>query len=263
MEVVNFRVGSRLVAFDILDILLTEKFVNDQTSVPTEDTAFLGVKDFMGIPTPIYDLGLAMNKASTSQENKNLVELLYQREKDHEHWLDTLEKSIRTGEEFTLAKNPHQCAFGKWYDSFTTTNEDLSEVLKKFDEPHKKIHSLAERTLNLIQDDKQEEALHIIHLERNSTLANLKRLFETARDQVEVTYKPVTVFTTLDGTNPALGFVVDKVEDSLHVEADQIRPLNEIKQYTGNIDHRVANMINGLLTASKTNSLLLSPKAFS
>ncbi|KMT64198.1 CZB domain-containing protein [Catenovulum maritimum] len=262
MEVVNFRVGNRLVAFNILDILLTEKFTNDQTSVPTDDSAFLGVKDFMGVPTPIYDLSIAMNKTSTKHQNKELVELLHLREKDHVDWLDALENTARTGIEFTKAKDPHQCAFGKWYDSFTTTNMDLAEVLKKFDAPHKAIHNLADSVLTLLEQDKQTEALTLIEVERNSTLASLRRLFATARDQVEVTYKPVTVFTTTDGRRPKLGFVVDKVEDSLHVEKDQIRSLDEIKQYTGDIDHRVANMINGLLTAGHTNSILLSPQAF-
>lgn len=261
MEVVNFRVGNRLVAFNILDILLTEKFDNDQTSVPTEDASFLGVKDFMGVPTPIYDLGIAMNKTSTEDSNHALVDLLYARERDHEDWLEALESSIINNTPFLKAKDPHQCAFGKWYDNFDSDNQDLMDVLKKFDAPHKYIHSLADQLLRLAVTDK-DKALYQLGVERNTTLANLKRLFATARDQVAITYKPVTVFTTSDGQRPSLGFVVDKVEDSLHVEEDQIRQLNDLEVHTGNIDPRVKNMINGLLTAGKAPSLLLAPEAF-
>ena len=262
MEVVNFRVGNRLVAFNILDILLTEKFNNDQTSVPTDDSAFLGVKDFMGTPTPIYDLGIAMNNASTQAENQALTNLLFDREQDHENWLDTLEHSIKTNQSFTLARDPHKCAFGKWYQTFTTQNDDLAEVLKRFDKPHQQIHALADKALHLCAQNKQEQAIKLIQQERKVTLASLKRLFATAREQLDVTYKPVTVYTTVDGRRPALGFVVDKVEDSLSVENEQIKPLKDITQHLGDIDHRVKNMIEGLLTTKAYSSLLLSSKPF-
>ncbi len=262
MEVVNFRVGNYLVAFNILDILLTEKFSNDQTSMPSEDKAFLGVKDFMGTPTPIYDLGIAMNKSSTHAENQQLANLLNEREQDHENWLDALEYSVKNKQAFTLARDPAKCAFGQWYQTFTTKNEDLAEVLKRFDKPHKHIHSLADKALDMLDKGEQSEAIKLIQQERKVTLASLKRLFAIAREQLEVTYKPVTVYTTIDGRQPALGFVVDKVEDSLTVNNEQIKPLKEITQHIGNIDHRVKEMIEGLLTTQQYNSLLLSSKSF-
>ncbi|AWB67136.1 chemotaxis protein [Saccharobesus litoralis] len=262
MEVVNFRVGNRIVAFNILNILLTEKFDNDQTSVPSEDASFLGIKDFMGVPTPIYDLGIAMNKKSTQNLNQELNDLLHARENDHIEWLNSLEAAIKNDSPFTKATDPHQCEFGKWYDSFKTTNQDLQEVLKKFDEPHKRIHALANDLLSLNKDGDKDQALKILHTERTTTLATLRRLFETAREQVNGSYKPVTVFTTIDGRKPSLGFVIDNVEDSLHVEDDEIRVLNDLEVHVGAIDPRVKKMITGLITTSGKNSLLLEPEAF-
>lgn len=262
MEVVNFRVGNRLVAFNILDILLTEKFVNDQTSVPSDDQSFLGVKDFMGRPTPIYDLGLAMNNISTQTQNNNVLDVLHEKEQAHEAWLETLEDCIKQDHKFTLPRDPKKCDLVKWYTQFKTTNQDLLEVLKRIEAPHCQLHGLADKAIALSEQNKKAQALKLIQQEGMQILASLKRLFSIARDQLEVTYKPVTVFTTTDGRTPSLGFVVDKVEDSLHVEDEQIRPLTEIAQYIGNIDHRVKNMIDGLLTAGTQNSLLLSSKSF-
>ncbi len=262
MEVINFRVGNRLVAFNILNILLTEKFDDMQTSVPSEDAAFLGVKDFMGVPTPIYDLGIAMNKESTKQKNQKLNSLLHNREQDHSNWLDALESSLTDNIPFAQARDPHLCELGKWLESFQTDNTDLSDVLAKMDEPHKRIHSLAEKLLTMKANNQVSEAIKILHTERNTTLATLKRLFEAAREQVEATYKPVTVFTTIDGQHPSLGFVIDKVEDSLHADEKDIKPLLDLEVHAGKIDHRVKNMMVNLITAGEKNSLLLKPEAF-
>ncbi|WAJ71121.1 CZB domain-containing protein [Catenovulum adriaticum] len=262
MEVVNFRVGNRLVAFNILDILLTEKFVNDQTSVPSDDQSFLGVKDFMGRPTPIYDLGLAMNNISTQTQNNNVLQVLSEKEQAHEIWLDTLEESVKKEQKFTLTRDPKKCDLVQWYTQFTTSNQDLLDVLKRIEAPHRQLHALADKAIALTEQNNKAQAIKLIQQERIHTLASLKRLFSIARDQLAVTYKPVTVFTTTDGRTPALGFVVDKVEDSLHIEEEHIRPLKDIAPHIGNIDHRVKNMIDGLLTAGVQNSLLLSSKSF-
>ncbi|NTS77969.1 CZB domain-containing protein [Catenovulum sp. SM1970] len=262
MEVVNFRVGERIVAFNILNILLTEKFDDAQTSMPSEDASFLGIKDFMGEPIPIYDLGLAMNKESTKQYNLSLIELFHQKEREHTEWLDSLEESVQNNTPFTKTTEASQSSFSKWYEGFETKNEDLLDVLKKIEEPNKKLYSVAHQVLSLGAEGKTEEAAKLIDQTKASTLAILKRLYQAAREQVDVAYKPVTVFTTTDGQKPCLGFVVDKVEDSLHVTEDQVRQLSSLDMHVGQIDHRVKEMITSLITTGEKNSLLLKPEAF-
>ncbi|MCU4674918.1 CZB domain-containing protein [Catenovulum sp. 2E275] len=262
MEVVNFRVGNYLVAFNILEILLTEKFTNDQTSVPTEDSAFLGVKNFMGTPTPIYDLGLAMNKKSTQTQNTDLITLLNKKEEEHQVWFDALTQSINKNQTFTQARDINKCELTQWLQSVKTQSEDLAELFSRFEPPHTRLHLIADKALTLLENKQQEQAIKLIEQEKKTTFASLQRLFAITREQLELAYKPVTVYTTIDGLKPALGFVVDKVEDSLTVNNEQIKPLTDIVQYTGNIDHRVKSMIKGLLSGKKYNSLLLSSKAF-
>ena len=57
MDLVNFRVGEKYIALNILDILVTERYQKDLTTIPTDDKSFLGVKDYVGTPTPVFDLG--------------------------------------------------------------------------------------------------------------------------------------------------------------------------------------------------------------
>eukprot|EP00764_Aduncisulcus_paluster_P004363 gnl/Carplike_NY0171/17057_a26085_71.p1 GENE.gnl/Carplike_NY0171/17057_a26085_71~~gnl/Carplike_NY0171/17057_a26085_71.p1 ORF type:complete len:128 (+),score=3.76 gnl/Carplike_NY0171/17057_a26085_71:54-437(+) len=127
MDLINFRVGQKTISLKILDILLTERYEGNLTSLPNENKSFIGVKDYMETPTPIFDLGIVLNNHSTKDTNAELSDLLVEREKDHLDWLDALENSLVTGAPFTKATDPDKCAFGRWYNNFETDNEDLKK----------------------------------------------------------------------------------------------------------------------------------------
>ena len=75
MDFINFKVGQKTIALKILDILLTERFENNLTALPNNNKSFIGVKDYMGSPTPIFDLGLILNNESTHATNASLADL--------------------------------------------------------------------------------------------------------------------------------------------------------------------------------------------
>ena len=72
MELINFKVGCKTISLKILDILLTERFDNNLTTLPNNNKSFIGVKDYMDIPTPVFDLGIILNNISTEQSNKHI-----------------------------------------------------------------------------------------------------------------------------------------------------------------------------------------------
>ena len=80
---------------------------------------------------------------SLKEENEALCQLMEQRAQDHKRWVQELADSVVQSRRFKLATDPHQCAFGKWYDTYKTDNLLMSSFLKEFDEPHKKIHGMA------------------------------------------------------------------------------------------------------------------------
>jgi chemoreceptor zinc-binding protein len=44
--------------------------------------------------------------------------MIDERKNDHIHWVNEFERSIKNDEQINLNTDPHECAFGKWYDNF-------------------------------------------------------------------------------------------------------------------------------------------------
>ncbi|OHU86095.1 MULTISPECIES: CZB domain-containing protein [Pseudoalteromonas] len=261
MDLINFRVGQKTISLKILDILLTERYEGDLTTLPNENPSFLGVKDYMGTPTPIFDLGIILNKQSSYDINNALVELLKNREEEHRQWLQALERSVIKGQDFDKPRDPKQCAFGQWFYSFKTENEDLKAILSRFEEPHNRLHSLADKLLTLCDQDKKQQAVTMLERERATTFIKLMRLFESAREQISLDHKPIIVFTTQDGHKPHIGLLVDQVEDNIHCEEDEIKSLSEITNIGFEIDPQTKKMMQGLIKRGNTHSVLIDPSS--
>ncbi|CAM4066364.1 CZB domain-containing protein [Pseudoalteromonas byunsanensis] len=261
MDLINFRVGQKTISLKILDILLTERYEGDLTSLPNENPSFLGVKDYMGTPTPIFDLGIILNKKSSYDTNNALVELLKNREDEHRQWLQALERSVVKGQDFDKARDPKQCTFGQWLSNFKTENEDLKAILSRFEEPHNRLHALADKLLTLCEQDKKQQAITMLEKERATTYIKLMRLFESAREQISLDHKPIIVFTTQDGQKPHIGLLVDQVEDNIHCEEDEIKSLSEITNIGFEIDPQTKKMMQGLIKRGNTHSVLIDPSS--
>ncbi len=261
MDLINFRVGQKTISLKILDILLTERYEGNLTSLPNGNPSFLGVKDYMGTPTPIFDLGLILNNQSSSEVNQALVKLLHDREQDQKAWLIALEHSIHKGVAFTKARDPHQSEFGKWFYSFKTDNEDLKALLARFEEPHTKLYNLSNTLLDMCAKGDKEQAIKMLEKERTTTYQKLIRLFQSARDQITLDHKPIIVFTTLDGQKPYIGLLVDQVQDNIHCDESEIKSLNEITNIGFDIDPQTKKMMKGLIKRDDTHSVLIDPSA--
>ncbi len=261
MDFINFKVGSKTIALKILDILLTERYENNLTSLPNENDSFIGVKDYLETPTPIFDLGIMLNKQSTQVSNKQLSDLLITLENEHIAWMNALEQSILTDVPFNKEKDPDRCELGHWYRNFKTDNEDLSGILARFEAPHRALHQIADKLLLLAQQGQREKALAEFSEHKRNTFTLLLRLFESAREQIVLDYKPIIVFTTKDGINPYLGLLVDKVEDGISVDKSEIKSLSELTNVGFKLDTQTRNMMSGLIKREDKYSLIIDPAA--
>ncbi|SFD45268.1 CZB domain-containing protein [Pseudoalteromonas denitrificans] len=259
MDFINFKVGSKTISLKILDILVTERFENDLTELPNKNKSFIGIKDYMGTPTPVFDLGIILNGESTYSINSALAELLQAREKDHIEWVKALEDTLHNGTSFEKTRDPHKCAFGQWYDKFKTDDEDLKIILDKFAAPHTRIHELADELINMSQQGHKEQALDIFEHEKRTTYTLLLRLFESAKEQVILDYKPIIIFTTTDGVHPHIGLLVDKVGQSVNVNKEDIKPLEKLTSIGFDIDPQTRNMMRGLIKMEKIHSVIIDP----
>ena len=261
MDLINFRVGQKTISLKILDILLTERYENNLTSLPNENKSFIGVKDYMETPTPIFDLGIVLNNQSTNKTNAELTDLLVEKEKDHQQWLSALEHSLLTGAAFPNTIDPDKCDFGRWYNSFKTDNEDLQNILDKFDTPHRELHAMAREFLDLQKTMTKENVIRLFEEKKRQVFNQLIRLFESAREQIILDYKPIIIFTTKDGVTPHIGLLVDKVEDNINVKKEDIKPLDKLTSVGFDVDPQTKNMMRGLIKMKNKHSLLLDPSA--
>ena len=114
---------------------------------------------------------------------------------------------------FLLGRDPHQCALGRWYDSFTSENNVVNFHLRKIDDPHKRLHMAAdniehcaETSENTCELDKCRN--HILEdVKQNYMPAILKLLDETKDVFRSSVYKEMVLL--LDGTK--WGIVVDEI----------------------------------------------------
>ncbi|WP_199609129.1 chemotaxis protein [Flocculibacter collagenilyticus] len=261
MDLVNFKVGNKYVAFDILDILLTERYNSDLTNIPSPDNSFLGVKDFMDIPTPVFDLGIIMNNCSTKETNEALFEKFRSFEHEHIDWLNALENSIKNDLPFNHAINPKQTEFMKWKDSFDVDNEDLQSILERFEEPFQNLFAVLTPALNHKKNVEIQPALDDINRVRATYATQINRLFDSAKEQVEQSYKPIIVFTTKDGRTPYIGLLVDKVEDSVTINNNEIKSLNELMNTGFELNEVTKKMLRGMVKIGNAHSLIINPTA--
>ncbi|MFP4179102.1 MAG: chemotaxis protein CheW [Spirochaetaceae bacterium] len=153
-------------------------------------------------------------------EENALIAELEQREEEHKNWIYELEDAVKNATPFTGEVDPHKCKFGQWYDTFQSDNTDVNFELKKFDKPHKAIHSTAEEALKLKEEGKIEQAMELINSRKNGELARLGELFSSVKHYIKEGRKEVIILIETDEDKFAV--VVDKVEvvENLRVSED-------------------------------------------
>lgn len=175
--------------------------------------------EFEGQPIVLYRFCDLVGTNSLIDECADLIELLKQRRQDHINWVETLEHSIESGEPFTKATDPHKCAFGLWYDQYKTNDHELKEILAGFDEPHRRIHSLAKSLLRMVEEQGNvKEALDILKTERYTTLKTLLALFTQVENRLLDMVKPVVLI--VNNGDQMFALELDNIEN-IHEFEDQ------------------------------------------
>lgn len=194
LEVITFYVGSTQYATPVSEVRYIEQDKRKTTRIEVNAKLGAEVTTYQGKPVPIYDFAELMGCEAEYIKNLNLLHTLKEREKDHIAWMDALEASLKTSVEFNKARDASQCEFGKWYITFTSEDELLADIMKDFDEPHKRIHSLADDLLKLKEEGSLDKALETFESEKSRTLGKLISLFEAARERLEIITRPILLY---------------------------------------------------------------------
>ncbi len=185
------------------------------TAIPQSNATVRGVINLRGSVIPVIDMRVRLGMVSCIQESAQYIAMMNAREEDHRYWLQDLELSVKDRRSFTLATDPHLCAFGKWYysyDSTASTNRcmALDQILVQFENPHNRIHAIADEVLELEKAGDFGSALEIIEETRTTDLARMISLFEEARSAIKERSRELAMVIELEGKKLAL--VVDAVE---------------------------------------------------
>ena len=177
---------------------------------------------FEGSPLAFVSLWNLLGQKSEYAEYEEMLAMLPQRRQDHLDWMNALDESIRSGASFAKARNPRECAFGKWYYGQHSKDRRLSLLLGQFEIPHATIHGLADRLLALSESGQRAAALQAFEEARDTTLAKLMKLFDSAQALVVELQRRIAVIVADGDDICALG--ADGVRDIVDIPAERIKP---------------------------------------
>ncbi len=194
------------------------------TNLPGDTEELRGVINLRGQIITVLDLRKELGVSVSGGGVQHLCDMLDERRKDHENWLSALEKSVEEGVAFTGQTDPHLCAFGRWYDSFEHRDRQVMNSVRRFDVPHKRIHSLAAETQDMLGQGRGEDARQLIHATRDSELQEMISLFELTKATLREGQREVAVVLEYQGSSFAV--CVDNVEsvDWLHEQQSDDLP---------------------------------------
>ncbi|MCX5874971.1 MAG: CZB domain-containing protein [Deltaproteobacteria bacterium] len=138
----------------------------------------------------------------------------------HRSWLQELEASLQEHRNFSLATDPHQCAFGKWYNNYQPATYTLTSLLKQFEEPHRIIHSIAEQVFTLAKKGDTSGAHKLIEECRDKELAQMITIFGQVKQYYRTQNNEVSI--VLEHRGKPIAMAVDTIESVEHFEEGSI-----------------------------------------
>lgn len=198
ISVITFSTRDASFAIPLDQVLYIEKDVKRNIQLNELDQFNHEVITYQNDTVQLYDFNRLIGSENHQQAMKTFVETLEAMEQQHVAWLDALEESVTTGAPFNKALDPTKCDFGRWYAQYTTDNEELAEIMERFDEPHRKLHGIAADLLKLAKTD-ADQAIKMLQVERATTLSDLVVLFQLAKERAATSVRPIILFVEHGG----------------------------------------------------------------
>ena len=151
--------------------------------LPDADPCITGVYTYRGELVQMLDLRTLFRMPSLAQEYQDFSAMIDARKQDHINWVNELKKSVAENYQFPLATDPHKCTFGRWYDSFSSENNEVNLYLKKLEFPHRMLH---------------EAAVKVGECSRDCANCGREKCLQAALKEAEDRYMP-QVLDLLDG----------------------------------------------------------------
>ena len=178
--------------------------------VPNLPPHIRGVINLRGKVLPLVDLRLRLGLPSALEDVEGMIRMLVAREQDHVLWLKELRSAVEDGRAFTLARDPTECAFGKWYYTYAPEDIGFASVMCRLELPHRRIHALAEVVLKHADRGEHDQARALILQAERGDLRTVVNLFEEARTALRESQKEVALVLST-GVGKPVAVTVDAV----------------------------------------------------
>jgi chemotaxis signal transduction protein len=195
--------------------------------VPNTPRHIRGVINLRGKVLPLVDLRVRMDLPSALEDVEQMIAMLVAREQDHILWLKDLLGAVTDRRPFTLARDPSQCAFGKWYYSYKSEDIGFASVMYRFETPHRRIHTIADAVLKHAEQGEHGMAKEIIQRTEKGDLQTVVNLFAEARTAFRESHKEVAIVLT-DGRKQ-LSLTVDSVVSVEPIAEDGMEDATTVK----------------------------------
>lgn len=227
-RVVTFTIAGSHFGIEVADILAFSGDSRDIQPVYDDNHPSLaGYLDYRDSLVKVYDGAALLNRKRTQANQQQLVDELELQKKAHIDWVNSLEKSLLVNQPFAEPQDAKLCKLGKWYQSFTTENDELYQIVQRIKAPHEHIHQAANHLLEIQKNGDTERALRLLNIEQNTTVRKLLRTLTQAQEVLTRKAQPVILHLTKDGKQPWFALLLEQVDDILPYSAEQVSELNE------------------------------------
>lgn len=222
----NSKIDSPWVLLELNDVIyatscesvLSLNQLPDSTPLPKAPPEVRGVINFRGRLIELVDTRKLLNLKTITEEVVEFNAMINQRYQDHLNWINTLEATVKSDTEFTLTTDPHKCAFGKWYDSYSSKNTNIMfmSTFAKFDKPHKDIHQIGITAKQLIERGNKQAAIDLVESTKNIELKQMLGLFDDLKEAYNNSRKEIVVVIG-ENESKCIGLSVDQITAIEHL----------------------------------------------
>lgn len=182
---------------------------NSITALPDAPDIYCGLVERRGEVYPLLNMRKTFHFPSVDDETAEFGKMIEQRKNDHIKWIETFERCMQSREKFTLAVDPHKCAFGKWYDQFIKGTHTITFHIKKIEEPHRLLHETAAMIISAMDRGEDKKAEVLFKKLKNEYYPRVISVLNEVKDVYRSTYRETVV--VLADENQKLGLLVDEI----------------------------------------------------
>lgn len=211
-QLVTFKVAHEEYAFQIEKV--REIFrLQGVTAIPNVPAYVKGLFTLRNQLMPVLDLRSLLGIPSMEAELNTGIDRLIQ---ENTLWLENLQQSIRSDAEFKGVTGIKESAFGKWIETFSSSNADIQNSLKLLKKDYTDLYRGAQ---NALRDSNQskEEAIDVIEREVNGTVSAIGHRLGDFKETIKAHMTEDQRVLVVESGNVTVGYLVDSVNEVVRI----------------------------------------------